>query len=176
MFSNYPFDETVRVRWPTCVESSSDCLALKGFSMTRMHLTDDVSVDVYDLHMEAGGTAEDDASRAIGLQLLSDFIAEHSESEAVIVGGDFNLHTDREPAASQLAGLLEATGLTDACTDQGCDRVGSLDKFLFRSSDRLDIHVDGLSFETDVFVSPDGDPLSDHDPLAVHFEWSALAP
>lgn len=175
VFSRLAFDETVRVRWETCVESASDCLALKGFSMARTELADGVFVDVYNLHMEAGGTPEDDAARDQGIDLLAGFMAEHSDGRAVIVGGDFNLHTDREPAASQFARLLDEAGLTDACTDRDCDRPGSIDKFLFRSSDAVEISAESLRFETDVFVSDGGEPLSDHDPLAVRFAWSAAA-
>ena len=175
MFSDFPFGETTRVRWPTCVETASDCLALKGFSATRMELADGVSVDVYNLHMEAGGSPEDDAARDAGIDLLVDFIADFSNGTAVIVGGDFNLHTDGEPAATQFARLLEEAGLQDACTVHECDRPGSIDKFLFRSSDALELSAESFSFETDVFVSDAGEPLSDHDPLAVRFAWSATA-
>jgi endonuclease/exonuclease/phosphatase family metal-dependent hydrolase len=175
MFSDFPFGETTRVRWPTCVETASDCLALKGFSVTRMELDDGESVDVYNLHMEAGGSPEDDAARDQDIDLLVEFMADFSEGAAVIVGGDFNLHTDREPAATQFARLLDEADLQDACTVQECDRPGSIDKFLFRSSDALELGVESLRFETDVFVSDDGVPLSDHDPLAVRFAWSATA-
>jgi len=175
MFSEYPFDETVRVRWPSCVDSESDCLALKGFSMTTMHLAANVDVDVYDLHMEAGDTPEDDAARDQDVDTLAAFIDAHSAGHAVIVGGDFNLHTDREPAATQLARLLADAQLQDACTDQHCDRPGSIDKFLFRSSAEVTLSVDSFHFETDVFVTADGEPLSDHDPLAVRFRWASTA-
>ena len=173
MFSDFPFGETTRVRWPTCVQTASDCLALKGFSATRMELDDGVSIDVYNLHMEAGGSAEDDAARDAGIDLLVDFMADFSDGTAVIVGGDFNLHTDREPAMTQFARLLDQAGLQDACTVHDCDRPGSIDKFLFRSSDTLQLSAESFSFETDVFVSDAGEPLSDHDPLAVRFAWSA---
>jgi endonuclease/exonuclease/phosphatase family metal-dependent hydrolase len=173
MFSDFPFGETTRVRWPTCVQTASDCLALKGFSATRMELDEGVSVDVYNLHMEAGGSAEDDAARDAGIDLLVDFMADYSDRTAVIVGGDFNLHTDSEPAATQFARLLDEAGLQDACTVHECDRPGSIDKFLFRSSDALELSAESFSFETDVFVSDAGEPLSDHDPLAVRFAWSA---
>lgn len=172
MFSEFPFGETTRVRWPSCVESASDCLALKGFSMTRMELFEGVMVDVYNLHMEAGSTPEDDVARDEGIDTMIAFMAENSADHAVIMGGDFNLHTDEEPAASQFARLLEETGLRDACTELECDRPGSIDKLLFRSSADVTIAAESLSFETDVFVSEDGTPLSDHDPLAVRFVWS----
>jgi endonuclease/exonuclease/phosphatase family metal-dependent hydrolase len=172
MFSQFPFDETLREAWATCVESASDCLALKGFSMARTQLADGVSVDIYNLHMEAGGTPEDDASRDMAVDQLVAFMLEHSQGEAIIVGGDFNLHTDSEPAGSQFARLLDEADLHDVCTELDCERPGSIDKFLFRSSDSVTIEAQSWRLETDVFVSDMDEPLSDHDPLAVRFAWS----
>jgi endonuclease/exonuclease/phosphatase family metal-dependent hydrolase len=164
----------VRVRWPSCVDvEGNDCLALKGFSLTRVQLAAGATVHVYNLHMDAGGTPEDDEARQAGIDVLVDFIAEMSEGAALIVGGDFNLHTDREPAMTQFAQLLDAADLQDACSELDCDRPGSIDKFLFRSSAALELSVLTHDFETDVFVSGDGQPLSDHDPLAVRFAWAA---
>jgi endonuclease/exonuclease/phosphatase family metal-dependent hydrolase len=173
MFSDFPFGETIRVRWSTCVTSAADCLALKGFSMTRMQLARGVEIDVYNLHMEAGGTPEDDAARDGGIDQLVSFMAEHSAARAILMGGDFNLHTDEEPAGSQFARLLDETGLRDACTELECDRPGWIDKFVFRSDATVTLRPEHLRFETDVFVSDEGDALSDHDPLAVRFAWSA---
>jgi len=55
--------------------------------------------------MEAGGDPEDDA--------LRDAINTYSAGRAVIVGGDFNLHTDSEPDKTQYERLLSAAGLQD---------------------------------------------------------------
>jgi endonuclease/exonuclease/phosphatase family metal-dependent hydrolase len=173
MFADFPFGETIRVRWQVCVDTEADCLALKGFSATRMQLADGITVDVYNLHMEAGGSVEDDAARVLGIDQLIAFMADFSDGAAVIVGGDFNLRTDREPAAGLFARLLDEADLQDACTVSECDRPGSIDKILFRSNAELELRVESFNFETDVFVSEDGVPLSDHDPLAVGFAWSA---
>jgi endonuclease/exonuclease/phosphatase family metal-dependent hydrolase len=173
MFSIFSFDETTRVRWPSCVDvEGNDCLAIKGFSLTRMELAAGATVHVYNLHMDAGGTPEDDEARDLGIDALLDVMAEMSDGAAVIVGGDFNLHTDREPAMTQFARLLDAADLRDACSELDCDRPDSIDKFLFRSSAELELSVLLHGFETDVFVSGDGEPLSDHDPLAVRFAWA----
>ena len=45
-----------------------------------------------------------------------------------------------------------------------------------RGNAELAIRAELLRFDTDVFVSEDGAPLSDHDPLAVRFAWSATKP
>lgn len=171
-FSRYQFDGIERVRWSGCVESASDCLAFKGFSMVRLSLAPGLQVHVYDLHMEAGSTPEDESARATGIQQLIEHIERHSKGEALIVGGDFNLHTDREPDASQFAKLQKALNLTDACSALRCERPGSIDKLLSRSSARLTLEPMTWERPTKHFVSESGEALSDHDPVAVRYHWS----
>jgi endonuclease/exonuclease/phosphatase (EEP) superfamily protein YafD len=92
----------------------------------------------------------------------------------VIVGGDFNLHTDSEPDASQFQRLLADTGLVDVCAALGCAQPGRIDKFLFRNTPGLTIEPLSWQFETGVFIDGLGDPLSDHDALAVRFRWTVV--
>ncbi len=90
----------------------------------------------------------------------------------MIVGGDFNLHTDTEPDASQFARLLAETGLQDVCAALACPQPGRIDKFLFRDGGAVTLTPLSWRFETDVFERADGEPLSDHDALAVRFGWA----
>jgi hypothetical protein len=172
-FSRFPFEDVVRRRWVECNFTAADCLALKGFSVARTTLAPGVSFDVYNLHMEAGGEPDDERLRDEGVTQLATFMDTFSAGEAVIVGGDFNLHTDEEPDATQFQRLLATTGLADVCAALACPQPGRIDKFLFRSSDALTITPLSWRFETDVFMREDGEPLSDHDPLAVRFAWAA---
>lgn len=174
-FSNFPFGTVVRQPWSTCHTSAADCLALKGFSMARTTFAPGVVVDVYNLHMEAGGDPEDDVARDAGITQLSQFIQANSAGRPLIVGGDFNLHTNTEPDSSQFQRLLSETGLVDVCAALGCPSPGRIDKFLFRSSDRVTLAPQSWGFETDVFVRDDGESLSDHDALAVPFAWTVTA-
>ncbi|HEY8514758.1 MAG TPA: hypothetical protein VIS07_04490 [Candidatus Binatia bacterium] len=171
--SRFPFEPVTRVRWNGCHNSAADCLALKGFSFARTTVAPGVEIDVYNLHMEAGGDPEDDVLRDQGVSQLRDFINTMSVGRAVIVGGDFNLHTNTEPDRSQYERLLAETGLIDACAAVGCPTPGRIDKFAFRSGDDVTLSALSHRFETDVFVGPMGEPLSDHDALAVRFAWSA---
>jgi hypothetical protein len=171
-FAQFPFDpDLVREMWTNCHASAADCLSLKGFSMSRVSLARGVTVDVYNLHGEAGGDPEDDQLRDDGVTQLADFIVAHSAGRALIVGGDFNLHTDEEPDQTSFARLLSLTGTTDACAAVACPQI-RIDKFLFRSSDTL--AIDALSWSNDdaLFQDGAGEPLSDHDPVAVRFAWS----
>ncbi|MFQ5556868.1 MAG: endonuclease/exonuclease/phosphatase family protein, partial [Acidimicrobiales bacterium] len=130
-------DGVIRRRWSTCGDASADCLSLKGFSMARTTLPDGSGIDVYNLHMDAG--REDAAVRAENVAELAAFINEESADRPVIVAGDFNLHLDRDPDADQLAELLDATGLVDACAQLGCPEPNRIDKILYRSGEGIDI-------------------------------------
>lgn len=183
--SRLPFGPLERVMWPDCfggIDTSDggagDCLSMKGFTVATTELAPGVTVDVYNLHGEAGSTTLDREYRAAGYVILAQYIADHSAGNAVIVGGDYNLHTDRELDQAVMADFMAATGLTDTRAvvddDPGADQI---DKFLFRSGGGVTLEPLTHTFESDTFVRPgDGAPLSDHDPLSVDFAWSVAAP
>ncbi len=171
-FSRFRFDDITRQRWSGCWDTAADCLALKGFSMIRMVLPVGGAVDVYDLHDEAGGAPEDDALRAAGMAQLAAYINTYSAGRAVIVGGDFNLHTNTEPDSTQYQGLIAATGLTDSCAALGCADPGRIDKILVRSSAQVTLTPVAYSIETASFLDGNGDSLSDHEPVAVRIDWT----
>jgi hypothetical protein len=170
-FADFPFDDVVRVRWSSCHASAADCLALKGFSMARTTLAPGVVVDVYDLHMEAGSDPEDDAARDAGVTQLVESLEGVSAGRPVIIGGDFNLHTDEEPDGTQYQRLLDEAGLADVCESLTCPESGRIDKFAFRSGAGVALSALSWHFESDGFMREDGEPLSDHDALAVRFAF-----
>lgn len=186
-FSNFPLSEVTREAWTGCFggadtsdNGAGDCLAFKGVALTTVTLPDGTEVDVYNLHAEAGSSDEDQALQRDNFVQLAAFIDAHSAGRPVILGGDTNLHTDEEPDDPQdvedttiWEGFLEATGLTDVCAALDCDQPGRIDKFAFRSSDAVRLEPQSWNFETEVFVTDDGESLSDHDALAVRFAWWA---
>jgi hypothetical protein len=170
--AQFGFDpDLVREMWTNCHVSAADCFSLKGFSASRITLARGVTVDLYNLHMEAGGDPEDDQLRDDAVTQLANHIAVHSAGRAVIVGGDFNLHTEDEPDATTFARLLDLAGLTDACAALSCPE-NRIDKFLFRANDTVTLDVLSWSNESAIFEDGAGEPLSDHDPVAVRFAWS----
>lgn len=179
--SRFGFGTVTRVMWPSCFGGAdtsdggaADCLAEKGFSVATTELAPGAVVDVYNLHAEAGNTSLDIEARAEDFAILAAYIAEHSAGRAVIVGGDFNLHSDRAADGAIHREFLRATGLTDVCeaVDCGAD-VHRIDKFAFRGGDGVVLEATTHRFERDVFVrSSDGAALSDHDALAVTFAWA----
>lgn len=164
-FSDFAFEPVDRNRWLTCGDDAADCLSLKGFSFARTTLASGLEVDIYNLHMDAGG--DDSAIRAENVAELSAFIAEESKGRAVIVGGDFNLHLDRDPDAAQFADLLAATDLIDVCTELDCDQPNRIDKVLYRSGGGVTLTPLDWQNLGALFTRADGEMLSDHAPVAV---------
>lgn len=171
--SRLPVGDLERVPWMHCGAAAGDCLALKGFAATELTVAEGSTVDLYDLHMEAGSGTDDDRFRGDDLGDLAAYIEAHSAGEAVIVGGDWNLSFDEEPDATQLHRFLRRTGLSDVCdvVDCGAD-ADVIDRFLFRSADDLTLEPTRHTFAREAFVDAAGEPLSDHDPLAVDWSWS----
>jgi hypothetical protein len=170
-FGHDPFTPVERQRWLTCGIASADCFSLKGFSVATTTFADGIEVDIYNLHLDAG--REDFGIREENVAELTFHILENSEGRAVIVGGDFNLHLDRDPDADQFAGLLADAGLTDACTELACEEPNRIDKVIYRSGDGVTIAALEWNNEAPTFTRDDGEPLSDHDPVLVRFELAA---
>jgi hypothetical protein len=178
--SRFPFGELTRVMWDDCFGGAdtsdggaADCLSQKGFSVATTTIAPGVEIDVYNLHGEAGNTPLDQQFRAGDFEQLAEFIAARSGGRAVIVGGDFNLNTDRAVDREVFDAFLAATGLTDVCGVLDCgDDADRIDKFVYRSGGDVTIAPLTHRFERETFRRDDGAPLSDHDPLAVMFGWT----
>jgi hypothetical protein len=175
--SRFPMEGNRRVPWSGCFGEpgggdggAGDCMALKGFSFTNLTLAEGVTVDLYNVHVEAGGTEADRSLRAADLDELARFIGENSEGRAVLVGGDTNLPPGGAEAAVWET-FLESTDLTDACDATGCGGPARVDKVAFRSGDGVDLDAVLHAPHPRRFVDGEKEPLSDHVPLEVRFAW-----
>jgi hypothetical protein len=180
LLSRYPFDEFRRVPWESCGVGAADCLAIKGFAMARVELAPGVTIDVYTLHADAGSGDDDNAARAAGFEQLAAYIEAQPSGRAIILGGDTNLHTNPEsddPLDREEARLWEAfldrTGLVDVCDALDCADATRIDKFAFHNGGGVELEPQSWTFEAETFRDAPGEPLSDHDPLAVRWRWSA---
>ena len=185
LLSRFPIDERARIAWKGCFGGldtsdggAGDCLAMKGFSHTTLTLAPGAEVDVYNLHGEAGGTATDQQLQEDDYAELAAYIRANSRGRAIVLGGDTNLHTepehpDAEGEADTIiwARFLRRTGLRDACTAVRCAETGDIDKIAFRSNRDMTLTPLSHEFPTADFETADGEPLSDHEPLAVEFRW-----
>jgi endonuclease/exonuclease/phosphatase family metal-dependent hydrolase len=171
-FSRFALGWVHRVRWARCsgyLGSASDCLADKGFSFSQLTLADGLSVDVYNLHAEAGSQPGDVAARRSNFEQLARYLADRSEGRPVIVAGDSNLRMSIPGDAATLSWFLGATGLDDACRSFGCGEE-RLDRVLLRGSGHVALRV--LGWWTDRrFVDPEGSALSDHPAVGVELGW-----
>ena len=175
LFSRWPFADYEHVSWGACSgqgDCGSDCLAKKGFTFARLTLAPGAEVDVYNLHMEAGDCPQDVILREQNAKLLGDTILMRSRDRPVIVGGDFNLHEEDPIDYAVLTGLLEQTGLSDACRALACTRP-QIDRVLFRSGGSLTLTAEGLQVHDDFVDATTGEQLSDHKPVsaALRYEY-----
>lgn len=155
---------------------AADCGAQKGFTVSRLRLADGVEIDLYNLHADAGGDDRDAAARTSNYTQLANFMRAYSLGRAVVLAGDTNLHTGPAPDEAKgrkIWGDFQAeTGLSDVCRVLDCGGdAGEIDKFAFRSGAGVQLTPLSHQFERERFKRDDGEPLSDHDALAVRFAW-----
>jgi endonuclease/exonuclease/phosphatase family metal-dependent hydrolase len=171
-FGKLPFGAPWRAAWRAChgvVDSYFDCLTPKGLALIRVQLTPQTSLDVYDVHLDAGSGEGDVAARAAQLEQLMTTVTEMSANNAVLVGGDFNL-TEAERASFYL--LSSTVRLVDVCAALHCPEPTRIDRVLFRDSPALALKPRSWRLDS-AFRDGRGGPLSDHLPVAIELAWAA---
>lgn len=154
------------------LEGASDCLASKGFQVVRLQLgpSERHTLDVYNTHLEAGNGPEDTAARAGHIEQLLIALQGQSQGRAVLFLADTNLRDSDPDDLPLITKLLQEASLTDLCVEVDCPEPGRIDRILYRESEDLVLRGDAWWVD-DRFVSADGVPLSDHDPIAGRFSW-----
>lgn len=198
LFSDHPFGFFSRVPWEDCFgtlgANGSDCDTVKGFTFARVYLDgqEDVTVDVYNLHADAGQDEGSREARRANIAQLTEAIATLSPAgQAVIVLGDTNSHYTRV-GDDNLQDLLSGAGLDDVWVElrRGGSVPGAgpdieddclttpdtadcelVDKVLYRSGDTVELAPQTYSVLKEMFSDEGGD-LSDHYPVAVTFDYS----
>ncbi|KZS60009.1 Ig-like domain-containing protein [Mycobacterium ostraviense] len=168
-----------RQTWWQC--SADNCLTAKGFSYSQLQLPGGETIDLYNLHTNTGGGAFTNAN----LDQITNYIQQNSAGRAVIVTGDFNaLYSDDQSALLQFAGnnsltdawVLVQGGPTSPPFAPTC-MVGNecelLDKVFYRSGQGVTLKAIGYSNEAPKFFNSNGQPLSDHSPPMVTFQYTA---
>jgi len=158
-----------RTTWKKCngiFDQKNDCLTSKGFAKVVVDVGG-MSVDVYDAHFDAGRSSADAAARDAQVTQLVAAITAGSAGRAVIVAGDTNMKDEDEPTFLKLLG---GAGLTCACRSISCPETERIDRVMFRSSSSVKIAV--KSYRVESFVDAAGEPLSDHEPVAVTLQLS----
>lgn len=173
-FARQPFGIFRREAWASCngiIDAFFDCLTPKGFTVARQFLAPGVSVDIYNLHMDAGWTPDDALARERQIEQLVSAIQRGSRGEAVIVAGDTNI-----PRREQrlLRHLMAEASLDDACEATRCPEPWRIDRVLYRGSRELRLRPTRWRLGQE-FVDERGRPLSDHPAVVVAFEWERAA-
>lgn len=184
--SYFPISDFTRITWNKRINENA--LTPKGFSFSRLRISEGVYIDFYNLHTNAESDAASIAARADNLQQISDYISTVSKGNAVIVMGDLNARYTRD---NNLRLFLNVHGMTDpwitlvrngsipalgdsaiACTfpniTNSCEIV---DKIYYRSSKYIQLTASGYQV-VQSFVNSSGQQLSDHMPLTVNFSYS----
>lgn len=160
------------VKWTACngfLDAKNDCLTSKGFLKTTLELKPGVTIDLYNLHADAGRDAGDAAARDKQMQQLVAEIMASSPGRALIVAGDTNMKMDDE---AQLQRLITGAGLTDACRALSCPDPIRWDRVLYRSGGGVTLTATTYAVDFS-FVDAAGMQLSDHEPVAVTIGWWA---
>ncbi|KAI0407861.1 endonuclease/Exonuclease/phosphatase [Xylaria palmicola] len=189
--ANYDWAAFKRIKWDKCSDASDfDCFTPKGFTFMRLKLSDGVYVDAYNVHTDAGTKDGDIKARASNLQEVADYIDTWSSGNAVVVFGDTNSRYTR--AGDIVPSFLSQTGLKDTqveliwdgvpptveslcsnpSTTNDCETV---DKIFYRGSPLLSLTATNFAYESNKFLQPDGNVLSDHNPITANFTWAAGA-
>jgi len=140
---------------------------------TRIKLSEhpDATIDVYNTHMEAGGSKEEDAMRLEQFEHILKLMETHSKGRAVIVMGDTNLRLNDPQDVPAILKLNKEGGMVDSCEATGCKEPNHIDRFHFRSGDKITLKADKWTREL-AFVDDKGADLSDHPAISTAFSWS----
>jgi endonuclease/exonuclease/phosphatase family metal-dependent hydrolase len=153
------------------LDAGNDGLASKGFLVVRLELAPGVEVDVYDSHMDAGGSRGDQEARAEQAAHITRAMQDLSGGRAVLFLGDTNLSAGRRGRdAETLGGWLSEADLRCACLasrETCCQRI---DRVLYRSGIGVELSVERWGVAPG-FVDQAGDRLSDHDPILAEVRW-----
>jgi hypothetical protein len=198
MLSDFTFTGFDRTQWEDCFgtggANGSDCDTNKGYSFARYSI-DGLSVDIYNLHADAGQDTDSQFARRGNIDQLIDAINTRSpEGTAFIVMGDTNSRYTRTPDDT-IESIPLGTGATDVWVelvnagitpgagpdiDSGCaaDPASStcelIDKVFYRSGDSVTLSALNYEVLNEEFSDAGGD-LSDHFPVTVRFSITAAS-
>jgi len=170
-FSNRAFFDFKRTPWEVCsgvLNRSSDCLTPKGFSFGRLKINEHDRIDIYNLHLDAGRGDEDSAAREQQLEQFMTFFELHTNSNPVIIAGDWNLRRENPRDQKVLDRIENRLKITSACQYFDCEQE-TVDRIHFRNGLAYKLTPKLRQYETYRFQDANGRSLSDHEPLNVVF-------
>jgi hypothetical protein len=196
--SDFTFTGFDRTQWEDCFgtggANGSDCDTNKGYSFARFSV-DGLSVDIYNLHADAGQDSDSQLARRNNIdQLILAINTRSPAGTAFIVMGDTNSLYTRTPNDT-IESIPIGTGATDVWVelvnggttpgagpenDSGCTTEPAsstcelIDKVFYRSGDGVALTALNYEVLNDEFSDGSGD-LSDHFPVTVRFSITAAS-
>ena len=192
--NDLPVTGDVRTAWKVINGNGlkdGDGKVTKGYRFYEATIDDDIVVDIYTLHMDAGSLPEDIAARESQIQQLYDAIVQADASHPKIIMGDTNCRSTREQLKKLLIDSLNnsekyscADAWVEFCkgdypeygtTPLMVDSLGLIqgevvDKIIYVNP-RFGNHLILKNFlQADDFIDENGEMLSDHRPMEATFE------
>jgi len=180
MFSRFVILNYMRTAWDNC--HGTDCLTPKGFTYSRVKLTPQAYIDVYDLHCNAGIDSGDLVARRANILQLCAYIKFRSKDHAVIIMGDTNCRYTR--TGDNIRELL-ALGFKDVWIEK--EKSGILpeqngvvdpgevvDKIFYRGNSMIQLTPLEYALPAEDFLDANGEWLSDHRPVYTKFQFNVL--
>ena len=185
--STIPFIDYTRIPWDSCY--GFDCYTPKGFTYSRLRFKEDVYVDLYNVHCNAGSDTSELVARRFNIIQLCNYIDAHSAGNAIILMGDFNARYTRtgdnireidnrgiknvwvdllRSGAYPLQNDVSLMDCAPNATNATCEVV---DKIYYRSSSKITLTPTFYKLDGTEFYDKDGDPLSDHKPMNAKFAY-----
>lgn len=149
----------------------SDCLTSKGFSDSKIKLDNETEVTLINVHLDAGAMLEDFIARLLQITQLTAYLKQYHEKDPLIVAGDWNIDLGDAKGYDMFlyAQLTQAVNLIDVCHELRCG-IERVDRVFYRSNTQVQLQP--ISWKIpDGFFDEEGTPLSDHDPVAVEFNY-----
>lgn len=154
--------------------------ASKGVLMARF-LVQGMPVDVYTTHIAAGKhEASMKAKFEQGDEIIRFIQASSPPENAVILLGDFNMRPSRGPEDKEanknnpkvmgFDHIVEALNFRDASDEINGPTGTEIDRILFRPGAGQTMTTLAWQHDDPIFYDPDGNPLSDHEPVIVKFK------
>ncbi len=175
-FSVGTLNKLTQVHFTAChgeLDNASECLAAKGFQILRVEVGEGVEIDVYNTHMEAGGSPEDILAARSQVEELLNAINEHSQERPLVFLGDTNLRPSNPTDAEMIEDFMNLAMLKDTCEETQCTETNHIDRIWYRSS--AAIKLSAIKWNREIsFVDDDNQDLSDHPAISAQIQWDVM--
>lgn len=162
VLAKYPVESTAQEYFRQ-EGSFENVLGSKGIFMARI-IIDGKPLDFYTTHLAAGREKDSGAARQAQTEQIIRFIQKHSPADhAVILTGDFNWKLNKLQDFTKI-------GLTHVVQTLKCPQEANIDHIFYRSGKNLKLTPQQWSVLKKPFQMPNGEYLSDHDPVLALFQ------